>query len=153
MAIHDLLLRQTGQEDLDLPRGGLLPAPDARPPGGSTDSTPTAATRFTVGLPTLDRPRVLPRGVADDASDLAHANGTAWLAPHIVWMLELATTIASIDPGYEDMAVTFLDTAVTIIDALDAWAVAWACGTRNAARTSMSRVCRTAASSASRCAR
>jgi hypothetical protein len=72
------------------------------------------------GLPALDRPRILPRGVTDGAPGLAHANGAAWLAPHMVSMLQLATTIATIDAGYEDMAVTFLDTVVTMIDSLDA---------------------------------
>jgi hypothetical protein len=119
LRIHDLLLARTGREDLAFLQ--------------EASSRLLSATAWWVdqididgrnalhgGLPTLDRPRVLPRGVVDDAPGLAHANGAAWLAPHIVWMLQLATTIASIDAGYEDMAVTFLDTAVTIIDSLDA---------------------------------
>jgi hypothetical protein len=62
---------------------------------------------------------VLPRGVADHDPDLAHADGTAWLAAHSVAMLGLAARIAHVDPTYEDMAVTFLDTVVTMIDALE----------------------------------
>lgn len=71
------------------------------------------------GLPALDGPRVLPRGVVDHGPGLAHADGAAWLAVHTVSMLGLASTIASLDRSYEDMAVTFLDTIVSMIDALD----------------------------------
>ncbi|MET0772500.1 MAG: hypothetical protein ABWZ82_05395 [Candidatus Limnocylindrales bacterium] len=119
LRVHDLLLARTGHEDLAFLQ--------------EASSRLLALTAWWVdqldldgrnalhgGLPALDRPRVLPRGVVDDAPGLAHANGAAWLAPHMVSMLRLATTIACIDAGYEDMAVTFLDTVVNMIDSLDA---------------------------------
>ncbi len=118
LRIHDLLLARTGRVDL-----GFLQEASSRL---------LALTAWWVdqldidgrnalhgGLPELDQPRILPRGVVDGAPGLTHANGAAWLAPHMVSMLQLATTIASIDAGYEDMAVTFLDTVVTMIDSLD----------------------------------
>ena len=119
LRVHDLLLARTGREDLTFLQEAcsrLLTATswwvDRLDPDGRN--------ALHGGLPVLDRPRVLPRGVADEGPGLAHANGTAWLAPHMVSMLQLATTIACIDRSYEDMAVTFLDTVVTMIDALDA---------------------------------
>lgn len=118
LRVHDLLLRDTGRVDvafLEEACSRLLTATawwvDRLDPDGRN--------ALHGGLPALDGPRVLPRGVADVGPGLAHADGAAWLAVHTVGMLGLATTIAGIDPAYEDMAITFLDTVVTMIDALD----------------------------------
>ncbi|MEZ4596851.1 MAG: hypothetical protein R3C32_08410 [Chloroflexota bacterium] len=119
LRVHDLLLARTGREDprfLEEACSRLLTAtswwvdrldPDGR---GALQG----------GLPPIDGPRVLPRGVVDGAPDVAHADGTAWLAVHTVAMLRLASAVAHLDRTYADMAVTFLDSAVTMIDALDA---------------------------------
>jgi hypothetical protein len=119
LRVHDLLLERTGREDL-----GFLQEACSRLLTATSwwvdRLDPDGHNVLHGGLPELDRPRVLPRGVADLEPGLAHANGAAWLAAHMVWMLQLSTTIARIDPAYEDMAVTFLDTVVTTIDALDA---------------------------------
>lgn len=118
LRVHDLLRARTGREDpefLEEACSRLLAATswwvDRLDPDGRN--------ALHGGLPTLDGPRVLPRGVMDHAAGVAHADGAAWLAVHFVSMLRLATTIARLDAGYEDMAITFLDSAVTMIDALD----------------------------------
>lgn len=119
LRVHQLLIERTGTPDptfLEEATARLLTAtswwvdrldPDGRNALGG-------------GLPSIDGPRVLPRGVVDQGPGLAHADGAAWLAVHMVSMLRLATTVARLDRAYEDMAVTFLDTVVTMIDALDA---------------------------------
>lgn len=118
LRVHELLVRATGRPDaafLEEACSRLLTATswwvDRLDPDGRS--------ALHGGLPAIDGPRVLPRGVADHGADLAHADGAAWLAVHTLGMLELATTIAGIDRDYQDMAVTFLDTVVTMIDALD----------------------------------
>ncbi len=118
LRVHDLLIRGAGRPDpvfLEEACSRLLTATswwvDRLDPDGRN--------ALHGGLPAIDGPRVLPRGVADHGAGLAHAEGAAWLAVHTVGMLELATTIASIDPDYQDMAITFLDTVVTMIDALE----------------------------------
>ena len=119
LRIHHLLLARTGRADL-----AFLQEASSRLLGLTAwwvdQLDVNGRNALHGGLPALDRPRVLPRGVVADAPGLANANGAAWLAPHMVSMLQLAWTIASIDDGYEDMAVTFLDTVVTMIDSLDA---------------------------------
>jgi hypothetical protein len=119
LRVHDLLLARTGREDarfLEEACSRLLTATawwvDRVDPDGRN--------ALHGGLPGIDGPRVLPRGVADHAPEVAHADGTAWLAVHTIAMLRLATAVARLDPTYQDMAVTFLDSAVTMIDALDA---------------------------------
>jgi len=47
------------------------------------------------------------------------ADGTAWMACYTVWMLSLAIELARDDPTYQDVAVTFLDSALAMIAALD----------------------------------
>jgi hypothetical protein len=118
LRVHEVLLARTGRHDV-----GFLQEACSRLLTATAwwvdQVDPDGRNALHGGMPELDRPRVLPRGVADGEPGLAHANGAAWLAAHMVWMLELATTIARIDPTYEDMAVTFLDTVVTTIDSLD----------------------------------
>ena len=47
------------------------------------------------------------------------AEGTAWMACYTVWMLSLSIELARDDATYEDVAVTFLDSALAMIAALD----------------------------------
>ncbi len=47
------------------------------------------------------------------------AAGTAWMACYSVWMLSLAVELARDDPTYQDVAVTFLDTSLAMVSALD----------------------------------
>ena len=47
------------------------------------------------------------------------AASAAWMACYSVWMLSLAVELARDDPTYQDVAVTFLDTSLAMIGALD----------------------------------
>ncbi len=47
------------------------------------------------------------------------AAGTFWMGCYSIWMLSLAVELARDDPTYHDVAVTFLDTSLAMIAALD----------------------------------
>ncbi|MCY7417846.1 MAG: hypothetical protein LH650_05005 [Chloroflexi bacterium] len=53
----------------------------------------------------------------DGCSD--SAEGTAWMACYTVWMLSMAIELARDVATYQDVAVTFLDSALAMIAALD----------------------------------
>jgi hypothetical protein len=63
----------------------------------------------------FDRSRPLPGGAV-----LEEADGTAWMAFYGATMLAIALELAREDPGYEDVAVKFMDRFVAIADAMNA---------------------------------
>ncbi|MBX3031415.1 MAG: hypothetical protein KF809_14810 [Chloroflexi bacterium] len=54
------------------------------------------------------------------SSGLVVADGVPWVAAHVLWMVSLAAELARHDPLVEDILVTLLDTAVGMVDALEA---------------------------------
>ncbi len=45
--------------------------------------------------------------------------GTAWMSASSLWMFSMAVELARVDATYQDVAVTFLDTSLALIAALD----------------------------------
>ncbi len=54
------------------------------------------------------------------ATGLTVADGPAWVAAHVCWMVSLAGELARRDPLMDDVVVTLLDTVVGMIDSLEA---------------------------------
>jgi len=75
---------------------------------------------FSGGFLGLDNIGAFDRSRVPEGSRLEQSDATAWMAFYTISMLRIAYVLASVDPSYDDLLITFLEHGVRITRAMDA---------------------------------